>query len=256
MIKFFRRIRQQLLSENKFSKYLIYALGEIVLVVIGILIALQLNNLNASIKINKEEKISLYKLHKESEAIVENLRDALHFKDSIILSMDKVAAAFEMNNFETIDARYLEYGLEGLGYYPAFNLPNSVYNELYNSGKLQNIKSEEVQKSISSFYSNLEFTKSQLDYFRSSAANIEIDIHTDPFLYVYDASLATRNRLKVDLDALMSDQKFKSRQLHGLRNQIVFRTYISDLMNYAEIMCRSIAAELKTACTSNAGSEG
>jgi phage terminase large subunit GpA-like protein len=46
MIKFFRRIRQKLLSENRFSKYLIYALGEIVLVVIGILIALQINNWN------------------------------------------------------------------------------------------------------------------------------------------------------------------------------------------------------------------
>ena len=46
MIKFFRRIRQQLLSENKFSKYLLYAIGEVVLVVIGILIALQINNWN------------------------------------------------------------------------------------------------------------------------------------------------------------------------------------------------------------------
>lgn len=46
MIKFFRKIRQRLLSENKFSKYLIYAIGEIVLVVIGILIALQINNWN------------------------------------------------------------------------------------------------------------------------------------------------------------------------------------------------------------------
>ena len=43
MLKFFRKIRQQLLSENKFSKYLLYAIGEIILVVIGILIALQLN---------------------------------------------------------------------------------------------------------------------------------------------------------------------------------------------------------------------
>lgn len=50
MIKFFRRIRQRLLSENKFSRYLIYALGEIVLVVIGILIALQLNILNEARK--------------------------------------------------------------------------------------------------------------------------------------------------------------------------------------------------------------
>jgi hypothetical protein len=46
MIKFFRRIRQQLLSKNKFSKYILYALGEILLVVIGILIALQINNRN------------------------------------------------------------------------------------------------------------------------------------------------------------------------------------------------------------------
>jgi len=46
MIKFFRKIRQQLLTENKFSKYLIYAIGEIILVVIGILIALSINNWN------------------------------------------------------------------------------------------------------------------------------------------------------------------------------------------------------------------
>lgn len=46
MIKFFRHIRKKLLSENKFSKYLIYAIGEIILVVIGIMIALQFNNRN------------------------------------------------------------------------------------------------------------------------------------------------------------------------------------------------------------------
>lgn len=46
MIKFFRHIRQKLLSENKFSKYLLYAIGEIILVVIGILIALSINTWN------------------------------------------------------------------------------------------------------------------------------------------------------------------------------------------------------------------
>jgi len=48
MIKFFRKIRQKLLTENKFSKYLIYAIGEIILVVIGILIAVQINNWNTN----------------------------------------------------------------------------------------------------------------------------------------------------------------------------------------------------------------
>ena len=46
MIKFFRKIRQNLLMENKTGKYFKYAIGEIVLVVIGILIALQINNWN------------------------------------------------------------------------------------------------------------------------------------------------------------------------------------------------------------------
>lgn len=54
MIKFFRKIRQRLISENKFSKYLVYAIGEIILVVIGILIALQINNWNEQKKRDKE----------------------------------------------------------------------------------------------------------------------------------------------------------------------------------------------------------
>lgn len=62
MIKFFRKIRKKLLSENKFSKYLLYAIGEIVLVVIGILIALQINNWNEENKNSKREKLVLNEL--------------------------------------------------------------------------------------------------------------------------------------------------------------------------------------------------
>lgn len=70
MIKFFRRIRQNLLSENlpsgqagKFSKYMLYAIGEIVLVVIGILIALSINNWNEERKSNNTIK-SVYAIIK------------------------------------------------------------------------------------------------------------------------------------------------------------------------------------------------
>ena len=59
MIKFFRKIRQKLLSENKFSKYLLYAIGEIVLVVIGILIALWINNKNIQNQNKEKERLGL-----------------------------------------------------------------------------------------------------------------------------------------------------------------------------------------------------
>jgi len=52
MIKFFRKIRYDLMGKNKTGKYLKYAIGEIILVVIGILIALQINNWNESKKYN------------------------------------------------------------------------------------------------------------------------------------------------------------------------------------------------------------
>src|SRR5210317_117065 len=55
MLRFFRQIRQRLLTDNKFSKYLLYAVGEILLVVIGILIALQVNSWNES---KQEERLA------------------------------------------------------------------------------------------------------------------------------------------------------------------------------------------------------
>ena len=67
MIKFFRRIRQRLLSENKISKYLLYAIGEIVLVVIGILIALAINNSNQRRVIEEKEQVYLKGLKEEFE---------------------------------------------------------------------------------------------------------------------------------------------------------------------------------------------
>ncbi len=62
MIKFFRNIRQNLLNEGKTSKYFKYAIGEIVLVVIGILIALQINNWNEGRKENIHQKSVLSNL--------------------------------------------------------------------------------------------------------------------------------------------------------------------------------------------------
>lgn len=77
MIKFFRRIRQSLLTENKFSKYLLYAIGEITLVVIGILIALQINNWNNDKKDRKLEKqyiIGLVNDLKTDSVMLKNLK--------------------------------------------------------------------------------------------------------------------------------------------------------------------------------------
>lgn len=59
MLSLFRKIRQNLLAQNRATKYLLYALGEILLVVMGILIALQVNNWNEERKIKENERLLL-----------------------------------------------------------------------------------------------------------------------------------------------------------------------------------------------------
>ena len=82
MIKLFRNIRKNLLIEGKTSKYLKYAIGEIILVVIGILIAIQINNVNEDRKTNNEIKKSLLALKsdliQDSLMISENLQEVNH----------------------------------------------------------------------------------------------------------------------------------------------------------------------------------
>ena len=77
MIKFFRKIRQRLLSENRFNKYLLYAIGEIALVMIGILLALQVNNWNE----NKKDRNFELKMLFEVKLALEN--DLKHYNRMI-----------------------------------------------------------------------------------------------------------------------------------------------------------------------------
>ncbi|MEM8508673.1 MAG: DUF6090 family protein [Bacteroidota bacterium] len=95
MIKFFRRIRQQLISVNppegtpstragKLSKYLMYAVGEIILVVIGILIALQINNWNERRKATQKEELYLAEIKSSLRA------DSLQVRDILLFNKEKV----------------------------------------------------------------------------------------------------------------------------------------------------------------------
>ena len=90
MIQFFRKIRQQLMAEKKTSQYLKYAIGEIILVVIGILIALSVNNLNQK-RLNKnKEKALLEQLAKDLSRAEKDIKFNLSIHDQAISSAQYV----------------------------------------------------------------------------------------------------------------------------------------------------------------------
>ena len=88
MLRFFRKIRQRLVTDNKFSKYLLYAVGEILLVVIGILIALQGDNWNQERQERDEESLLLSGLREDlivdNEYFRKRIDDANRFIEYII----------------------------------------------------------------------------------------------------------------------------------------------------------------------------
>ena len=140
MIKFFRKIRQNLLSENKFSKYLLYAIGEIILVVIGILIALQVNNLNEQSKKQdlRENYVNSLISDLESDIVLlENQISTFNTELEIHTYLSKRLSSSDAT-FDTIRniARY-----EFLPFFtPSNNLNFNTYNALISTGNLDLIQ--------------------------------------------------------------------------------------------------------------------
>ncbi len=143
MIKFFRNIRQKLLIEGKTGNYLKYAIGEIVLVVIGILIALQINSWNQTRLDRIEEKNILAKLHDE---FLENKTEV--DKSTAIYKSAMNANSVLMNLIGSDEATLQKHNLDRLFYesLPSLQivLSNNTVKNIVSSGKLNIIKNTEV----------------------------------------------------------------------------------------------------------------
>ena len=144
MIKFFRKIRQNLISEGKTGKYFKYAIGEIVLVVIGILIALQIN----TAKNEKDKRI-------EEITHLENiLSDLKQDKSELIKIIDrrksKTESATIMENYyhtKKVDSLNLYYShWTNVLWWETHNPSLVTFKELINSGKLSTLTNEKVKQ--------------------------------------------------------------------------------------------------------------
>ena len=161
MINFFRKIRQQLLTQNKVSKYLLYAIGEIVLVVIGILIALQLNNLNENKKNEKTQYESLYKLKLDLEYDLVQFHnlDSIYttWDDQYKFIIDSVLAG-KLDKLTSPD----QYGI-GKGSLFYLTIKQTTYNEMISMGSFYRIENEALGQSISGYYEYANFEKTKLN---------------------------------------------------------------------------------------------
>lgn len=151
MMKFFRKIRQKTLSENKLSKYLIYAIGEIVLVVIGILIALQINNWNEEQKNGDLEITYLKGIQSNLANDIEELNR--HFKADT-LKLDALSFLLRTTEAGLINQQVQSYISNALYVLRDhwFEGQNVVFEDMKSAGKLNLLQSEKIKLSIQIYY--------------------------------------------------------------------------------------------------------
>lgn len=155
MIGFFRKIRKKLADENQFVKYSRYAVGEIVLVVVGILIALQINNWNINQQQKKVEILTLKALvseFKENRNSIQSCQDNIAkmrlFGDSI-----RIQIGPELTTLTIDDVNRL---IGEIGFTEKCNVSIDILEDIRGSGKLNLITKEEIRRSVSRWSSYLK----------------------------------------------------------------------------------------------------
>lgn len=151
MIKFFRKIRQNLLVENKFSKYLIYALGEIILVVIGILIALGINNYNESKKNIAKEQLVLKQFKTDYTSNLLQLENKIEMRRKLIeesLNVLEITAKDSTVTIHGLSKIFATFFMD-----PTFD---PIENDLMNLRNIQLIRNDSLKQLLSHWSSDFK----------------------------------------------------------------------------------------------------
>lgn len=211
MIKFFRKIRQRLLTENKFSKYLIYAIGEIVLVVFGILIALQINNWNEHQKEIKAEKVILNNLTQEFQS---NIRE-LQRQKTIVLK------AFESNrllmSYFGKEKRHLQgMNMDSLIFssveFDQYNPSENAIQDLLQSGRFDLISNDRLKNLLFDWTREYKITQERYD-----DCDEKLREEMTPYL--------TKNYLFKDIDQY-GNLQWKTKSTFEIDKYQLFKDYI------------------------------
>ena len=156
MIKFFRNIRKKLVSENEFSKYMIYAIGEIILVVIGILIALQINNYSEQKKERNKENILLTNLSNDVALDILQIEKNTQLSKERLGRLDSLIRQLKTPNTVDKDVfirKSYEFVVDQY-----FKSNSGIFDEAVSSGHMSFIQNESLRQSVFNYYRNAKET--------------------------------------------------------------------------------------------------
>ena len=155
MIKFFRKIRYTLMQTGKSGKYFQYAIGEIILVVIGILIALQINNWNENRKINKVEATYLKNIHRDLEDQLASIDIQIDYEKGYCAAVSKIKSDFAKNSVFIIDSSFYS-NATIVTSRKTFVITDPTFRDLISSGNLNVLRNDVFKDQLIKYYQELE----------------------------------------------------------------------------------------------------
>ncbi len=237
MIKFFRKIRQKLLSENKFSKYLLYAIGEIVLVVIGILIALQINDWNEQRKERAKEQVLLYQLREDYRANLIQLEEKTATREKILVSAVALLKAFDYPLRAHRDTVIKHIAI--IGNDPTFD---PIQNDLNSSENLRLIRNAKLSRLLSNWSSDviavieIEALWTKIVYNQLDLTTLELGIGRD----LSNSFMNEQDHLwLLDKDENSSKIKIGKSKLGATLNEILTNRSLEGILGNAITMNKS-----------------
>ncbi len=163
MIPFFRKLRKQLADDNKPLKYLRYAIGEIVLVVIGILIALQINAWNAKRIDVQKEKEYINRLTSELKKEISSFKDLQTEYEDRMSGLERIVSIWESNDPTILDSTQYKTDF----FSPNFIIPwysePVTWTQLQFTGDLSLIKNREIADALFVFYEDVKKVSENFD---------------------------------------------------------------------------------------------
>ena len=150
MIKFFRHIRKSLLMENKTGKYFTYAIGEIILVVIGILIALQINNWNENRKDRILEHELLSQLQSEFKSNLEQLDQKIRLRDNMLS-----ASLILLDYIDNPEKRHKDSIIKYMGRTVTAPTFDPIVNDIISSGSIRLLQNTHLKEKLSRWTSEI-----------------------------------------------------------------------------------------------------
>jgi hypothetical protein len=145
MLKFFRKIRRKLIDEANLKRYLIYAVGEILLVVLGILIALNINNWNENQKSRKQELNYVIEINNEFK---DNKSELIKLKanhEKVLKKCEAIIDLFPISTEESV-LDTLSILLYGTWHYYLYTPKQNAINNLVSQPSFQKMRNKELKK--------------------------------------------------------------------------------------------------------------